>query len=476
MTWNTGSSWRGKGNLENSLLYLKKEKIYVDLWRLAWPVMISMVLHTALGLVDMYWVGKLGITAVASLSLAGNLFFMFINFAEIISIGTIALVARQWGAGEREESLKVVHHSFWLGLGISLFFAGLLLLQGSALVHLFRVEEALHRQATGYLRITGIGYIFIYTSMAFSSALQGAGDTRTPMLVLFLGNALNMALDPVLIFGWFGLPALGVLGAGLATLLSQVVMFLLLLYILLTARFSPTGLKLQGLLRLSFQPLLLKKILQVGVPAALQATTRPLTGMVMMWLVALFGTEAVAAFGIGQRVLGFAFIMLVGLMVATSTMVGQSLGAGHGDLAREVARRGLLVGFFIQVAFSSLYFVFAAEIMRFFGATGGALAAGISYLQIISLALLLGGPLFVLGGVFKGAGDTVPPMVSSLLANWVVKIPGAYILALPLGLGYDGVWWAISISIVAEVIFLAYYYRQGLWALREVRVERERQP
>ncbi len=462
--------------MENSLLHLKKEKIYVDLWRLSWPVMISMVLHTALGLVDMYWVGKLGITAVASLSLAGNLFFMFINFAEIISIGTIALVARHWGAGEREEGLKAVHHSFWLGLCLSLVFASLLLFGGASLVNLFRVEPDLHLQATGYLRITGIGYIFIYTSMAFSSALQGAGDTRTPMFVLLLGNALNMALDPVLIFGWFGLPALGVLGAGLATLLSQGVMFLLLLYILLTGRFSPTGMKLEGLLRLSFQPALLRKILQVGVPAALQASTRPLTGMVMMWLVALFGTEAMAAFGIGQRVLGFAFIVLVGLMVATSTMVGQSLGAGKADLSREVARRAILGGLLVQLVFSSLYFLFAAEIMLFFGAEGGALTAGISYLKIIALALLVGGPLFVLGGVFKGAGDTLPPMFSSLVANWLVKLPLAYLLSLPLGLGYTGVWWAITISIIAEVVILAHYYRLGRWSSREVRVEKGGNP
>ena len=457
--------------MENSLLYLKKEKIYVDLWRLAWPVMVSMVLHTALGLVDMYWVGKLGITAVASLALAGNLFYMFINFAEIISIGTIALVARHWGAGERQEALKVIHHSFWLGLAISLFFATLLLFWGSALVSLFRVEADLQQQAAGYLRVTGVGYIFIYTAMAFSSALQGAGDTRTPMLVLLLGNLLNMVLDPILIFGWFGLPALGVLGAGWATLLSQVFMFFLLLYILLKGNISPTGIKLQGLLQLSFQIPLLKRILQVGVPAALQASTRPLTGMVMMWLVALFGTEAMAAFGIGQRVLGFAFILLVGLMVATSTMVGQSLGANKEELSREVARRALLAGLAVQVVFSLLYFFFAAWIMQFFGAKGGALTAGVSYLKIISLALLLGGPLFVLGGVFKGAGDTVPPLYSSLAANWLIKLPAAYFLSLPLGMGYVGVWWAISLSIVGEVIILAWYYRQGRWARREVRVK-----
>lgn len=458
--------------MEQSLLALKKEKIYSDLWRLAWPVMVSMVLHTALSLVDMYWVGKLGVTAVASLSLAGNLFFMFINFAEIISIGTIALVARHWGAGEKEETMQVVHHSFWLGLAISLFFASVLLTFGSSLVNLFRVETALHQLATGYLRITGVGYLFIYTSIAFSSALQGAGDTRTPMFVLLLGNALNMVLDPIFIFGLMGLPAMGVLGAGWATLLSQVFIFLLLFYIVLSGQISPVRFKLKGLFELSFSAPLLKRILKIGVPAALQASTRPLTGMALMWLVALFGTEAVAAFGIGQRVLGFAFIMLVGLMVATSTMVGQSLGAKKEDLSREVARRAMLVGLVVQACISVLYFVFAATIMTFFGAEGTALTAGISYLKIISVGLFLGGPLFVLEGVFKGAGDTVPPMFSALVANWFIKLPCAYFLSIPLGLGSDGVWWAITVSIIAELITLTYYYSQGKWYHKDIRISK----
>lgn len=460
--------------MESSLLALKKEKIYSDLWRLSWPVMISMVLHTALGLVDMYWVGKLGITAVASLSLAGNLFFMFINFAEIISIGTIALVARHWGAGEKEEGIRVVHHAFWLGLAISLFFATVLLVFGSQLVNLFRVETALHEMATGYLRITGVGYLFIYTSIAFSSALQGAGDTRTPMLVLLLGNALNMLLDPVFIFGWFGMPAMGVYGAGLATLLSQVFIFLLLFYVVLSGKISPAGLKVKGLFALSFSFTLFKRILKIGVPAAMQASTRPLTGMVLMWLVALFGTEAVAAFGIGARVLGFAFILLVGLMVATSTMVGQSLGAEKKDLSREVARRALLLGLVVQATISILYFVFASAIMGFFGAEGAALTAGVAYLKIISVGLLLGGPLFVLEGVFKGAGDTVPPMFSAIVANWFIKLPCAYLLSIPLGLGSSGIWWSITISIIAELIMLSCYYGQGKWYEKDIRVTQGR--
>ncbi len=458
-------------NLQQSLLTLRKESIYGDLWRMAWPVMISMVLHVTLGLVDMFWVGRLGTTSLASLALAANLYWMFIGVGEIIVIGTVALVARYQGAGETKEVLQVVRHSFWLALLVALFLVGFIFLFGHSLIGLYRVDDALHRQATAYLQITGVGIIFIYTGMALSSALQGVGDTRTPMLILFFVNLINMCLTPVFVFGLLGFSAMGVFGAGLATFISQAISFFLFFYVIYTGKVSKSGLKIRGFFRFSPQKAFFKKILQIGVPAALQAATRPVTGLIMMWIVALFGAEAMAAFGIGQNMLGFTFIFLVGLSVATSTVIGQSLGAGKEDLAKEVARKALWLGLLIQVVIATLYYIFAPLIMRLFGADAAVTAIGVSYLRVVSIGLLVGGPLFVLGGIFKGSGDTVPPMFSAIVGNWLIKLPCALLLALVLDLGTNGVWWAINASIVAELGMLVYYYRRGAWSKKEIRIK-----
>ncbi len=457
--------------MQQSLLTLRKENIYSDLWRLAWPVMISMVLNVVLGLVDMFWVGRLGTTALASLALAANLYWLFIGLADIIAIGTVALVARYQGAGEMKEVLQVVRHSFWLALVIALFLVGFILFFGYSLIGLFRVEEDLHRQATAYLQITGVGFIFIYTGMAFSSALQGVGDTRTPMLILFFVNLINMCLTPVFVFGWFGFSAMGVFGAGLATFISQIVSFFLFFYVICTGKVSKSGLKISGFFRFSIQKAFFTKILQIGVPAALQAATRPITGLIMMWIVALFGEEAMAAFGIGQNMLGFTFIFLVGLMVATSTVIGQSLGAEKEDLAKEVARKAIFLGLLVQAVIAILYYIFAFFIMRLFGADAAVTTVGVSYLRIVSIGLLVGGPLFALGGIFKGSGDTMPPMLSAIVGNWMIKLPCALLLALVLDLGVGGVWWAINASIIAELGMLIYYYRRGAWFKKEIRIE-----
>ena len=452
------------------LVFLDQSKIYQDLWRLSWPVITFMIFQTTFELVDLYWVGRLGTAAVAALSLSNSIFWMLFTFCEIITISTLALVARYRGAGDEAGVKTVARHSFWLAVILSGVVISLVFGLGNLFISLFNVEADVHGMALLYLQVIGVSFFFAYCGMALGSVLQGVGDTRTPMAVLVITNIINIVLDPILIFGWLGFPALGILGAAAATLLARVIGFAVLLYILLSGKVSPSKLKVEGLLTRKLQMPYLKRILQIGAPACLQATTRPLTGLLMMWLVALFGTEAIAAFGIGMRMLGFAFIIVSGLIVGTSTMVGQSLGASLKDLTAEITRKAMTISTVIQGVMAAFYFLAAPLIISFFAADPGVIEMGTAYLRIISPGLLLLGPFTVIEAVFKGSGHTVPPMASALIANWIIKIPFAYLLALPLALGTDGVWWAITISIVTELILLIVWYRRRGWMYREIRV------
>jgi putative MATE family efflux protein len=452
------------------LVSLERGKIYQDLWRLSWPVMIFMVFQTTLELVDLYWVGYLGTAAVAALSLANSLFWMLFTFSDIITISTLALTARYRGAGDTENVAVVARHSFWLATFISVAVTILIVGFSDIFISLYGVETEVHDMAVLYLKIIGVSMLFAYTGMALGATLQGVGDTRTPMVILVITNIINIILDPILIFGLIGAPELGILGAALATLLARVFGFLAMLYIVLSGKISPSKLKVPGLFKLQFQLAYFKKIFEIGLPAFMQTLTRPLTGLIMMWLVALFGLEAIAAFGIGQRILGFAFILLSGLTVGTSTMIGQSLGAELHSLTSEIIRKAMVLSLAVQAAMTVLCFFAAPLIVGLFSRDPVAIQLGVSYLKIISTCMILMGPFHILDAVFKGSGYTVPPMVSALVANWLIKMPLAYLLALPLNLGTDGVWWSISISVLAELLILLAWYRRSDWSRREIRI------
>lgn len=452
------------------LVSLEKGKIYQDLWRLSWPVMTFMVFQTTLELVDLYWVGFLGTSAVAALSLSNNLFWMLFTLSDIISVSTLALVARYRGAGDTGNIAVVARHSFWLAALISVAVTILILCLSDTFIALYNVEPDVHEMAVLYLKVIGVSMLFAYAGMAMGATLQGVGDTRTPMIILVMTNIINIILDPILIFGLIGAPEMGVLGAALATLLARAAGFLAMFYILLSGKISPSRLKVPGLLKLKFQGAYFKRIIGIGLPAFMQTVTRPLTGLFMMWLVALFGTPAIAAFGIGQRVLGFAFILLSGMTVGTSTMIGQSLGAAMPSFTSEIIRRAMLLSIAVQAVMTGLCYFSAPSIVGLFTGDPAAAGMGVDYLRVICAGMILMGPLHIIDAVFKGSGYTMPPMVSALVANWLIKLPAACILALSLNLGAIGIWWAITISIVAELLVLLPWYLSGGWARRDIRV------
>ena len=461
--------------MEN-LVTLKREKIYEDLWRLSWPVMVFMVFQTTLELVDLFWVGYLGTEAVAALSLSNNLFWMLFTFSDLISIATLALTARYRGAGDTKSVTVVVKHSFWLAAVISIIVTILVLAFGNSFIALYNAEPQVHEMAVTYLKIVGASMFFAYVGMAMGSSLQGIGDSRTPMIILVITNIINIVLDPILIFGLASAPKMGITGAAVATLLARAVGFLVMLYILLSGKISPTRLRVPDLFRLRFQFAYFRRIIEIGLPAFMQTLTRPLTGVVLMWLVALFGTNAIAAFGIGMRVLGLAFIFLSGLTLGTSTLIGQSLGATKQSLTKEIIRKAMVLSLSVQMIMTVILFGLAGPIVGLFTHEAAALELGTSYLKIISACMIFLGPFHIIDAVFKGAGYTVPSMISALLANWVIKLPVAYLLAITLNFGPDGVWWAVSISVLAELLILLPWYHKGDWLRREIRLAEKKRP
>ncbi len=453
------------------LISLERENIYQDLWRLSWPVMMFMVFQTSLELVDFFWVGMLGTDALAALSLSHNIFWILFTFSQLITVSALSMTSRCRGSGDLSGVQAVVRHTFWMAVMMSVVVIASIFTLGDFVLSLYQVEPEVHRQALIYLQVAGTSFLFLYVSMGLAFCLQGVGDSFTPMGILVFTNIINMVLDPFLIFGWMGLPALGILGAATASLLARAIGFFLILYVVLSGKISPSRLKISGLFSLPLSAVYFKRMLKIGLPASLQGMTRPITGAVMMWIVALFGTEAVAAFGVGLRLLSFCFILIAGLNMGTATMVGQSLGAKLRDLTEEVIGKAMRMALTIQSVMAAIAFIAAPVIMRTFADDPRVIEMGVSYIRLVVPALVIMGPLHVIAAVFKGAGHTVPHMISALIANWLIKIPLAFLLAIPLNLATDGVWLAITLSIFAELGLLLIWYRRRDWLYRDIRVQ-----
>jgi putative MATE family efflux protein len=447
---------------------------YRRLWQLGWPVAISTSTVTLLTLANLFWVGHLGTVALAAVSVCGNILFIVFGIGNIVQTGALAIVARRVGEANHVGAFEATVHGMVLGAALGVVVALVGYATAPAIVGFFGVGPDVEAVAVSYLRIMYLGQLPLYVSLALSAAYQASGDTRTPMLTNVAVVVANGIADPFFIFtpgqvhlagidlGWLGRGVDG--GAMAAVLASAAGCALLLGYSAASGRpfARPHG------SHLAVAAAQLWHMLRIGTPASLTMIARPLSTFLLLKVIASFGTTAIAAFGIAIRSFGVNWIPYSGIHVAVSALVGQSLGARRVHDAEHVVRRGLVVTTGLGIFFCVLYYGLARDIMLAFDHDPAVVAAGESFLKLIALSFLFSGPMLPLGSAMSGAGDTKPPMIVAFLANWAVKLPLAYALALPLGYGVDGVWQAMFVSIVFESVLLFAWYRHGTWKHKRV--------
>ncbi len=434
------------------------------IWKVAWPVMTGVLLYTVLSVVDMFWVGRLGPATVAAVALGGSVLAVLFSLGQVFMVGVIATASRAVGADSRAGVRESLRHGLLLAVAgsIPLAVAGVLL--SGSILGWFGAAPDVVVAGSGYLAILLAVLPGFFAGMVLYAGFQALGDTRTPMFIALVTNVLNLVLDPILIFGWLGLPRMGAAGAALATVLSQSGGLVAMAVIL-----RQRGLlSLRGPIRRDS----MKTILGIGIPAGLQAITRPLTGMMMFGVATRFGTEATAAFGIGLRLLQLMYIYLGGLASAGQTLVGQSLGQRKPDLALKVSHRVLWIAFLLQLGVMPVLFVLAPVLVRVFNDSADVVRYGTQYLRVLAPMLIVLGFSTAWDSAQRGAGATRNPMVAALVSNWGIKIPAALALAGPLGFGATGIWLGIGASIVVEAGILAIGYYRGRWLHKEVQWER----
>ncbi len=442
---------------------LTRGSIVRNIWTLATPMMFGNILQTAFNIVDMIWVGRLGSAAIAAVAMSGSILMIIMTMIIGIATGTIAMVARFIGAKENEKANNVAMQSLILS-GVA---SSLLAIVGFGLAEemlkLLGAKPEVVLLGTGYLRILLVGGVVMFLLFLTEAILRGAGDAFTPMIILIVATVLNAILDPLMIFGHGGFPRMGVNGAALATVISRGIGVVIAFHVLFRGS-SHIHLQLRNL-KVNFS--LMWRMTRIGIPSSVQMSLRSLMGVILMAIVARYGTYAVAAYGIGLRIMMLVLMPAFGLAAAAATLVGQNLGAQKAERAHYSAWAATRFAMLIMGGVGILFFLFASNLVSFFNSNPQVVEIGTRYLKITSAGYLFIALGIVLGRALNGAGDTVSPMVITFISLWCLQIPLALLLPESFHLGVSGVWWAALAASVIHGIMITGWFQRGKWKLAE---------
>ena len=434
------------------------------LMRLAGPLMAGNILQTVYNLVDMFWVGRLGATAVAAVAIVFPTQWLLISMAMGVTIAGAALVSQWTGAGDTDNANFAAAQTVTLALLVSTLLAVIAFLARFLLLRLLGATGPLYQPTLDYVSIIFWSVPFTFLFLAYSSVMRGAGDTVRPMYVTVGSILLNIVLDPLLILGIGPFPALGVAGAAWATLFSRAVAAAVGMAILFSGREAVT-IHLRQLLP---EWRTTRQLLRVGIPGGLDGAARSFSAVAMIAIVTRYGPTATAAYGIGVRVMSLVWTVSSGMGQSVATGVGQNVGAEQPARAKQVAWIGTSLAFVLVGAAGLAAVVFAPSIMRIFVNDEQVIAEGTRFLRISGFGFGCAGALMVIQGAFQGAGRTGYAMILSILNRWVLRFPLALGLGVVMGMGAAGMWWAFLISDVVGFAVGAVWMQWGNWQQRLV--------
>ena len=435
---------------------------------LALPVVLANVLQTTYHLIDMFWVGRLGSAAVAAVSLSFPIIFLVISLGMGLAAAGTILVAQYKGKGERKNVDYVAAQTMIVMFFVSIFLTILGYFLSPSLIKLMGVEQDVFSGAVPYLQISFLGVIFLFGFFVFQSLMRGVGNAKTPLYIVMGTVVLNVFLDPLFIFGFGPVPAMGVVGAALATIITQGLSAIIGLTILFGGKYD-IHLKKQNLV---FDIKLIKKLFKLGIPAAIEHSTRSLAVLFITFLVTGFGTAVIAAYGIGTRILSFAVIPAIGFSIANSALVGQNMGASKIDRAERIAKKSAGISFISLTIFGAFVFVFAEQICGIFSPNDSSVVEmGAQFVRVTSLLFGLIGIHQVFNGTFRAAGNTLVSMFLTIISLWFLRFPLAYILSHYTSMSYFGIWIAFPISTIIACAISWLWFIRGSWKKKRITEE-----
>ncbi len=443
---------------------LTKGSILGNLWTLTWPLTVSSTIMMLGPLIDMVWVGRLGPSAIAGVGVAG-MAVMVINSARMgLNTGAIAVLARAIGAGNEAEAVHAAQQAFVVSAIFSVVMAFVGVFLAKPILVLLGVEPDVVKEGAAYMRILFVGSVAMSFGMMAHGIMQASGDAKTPMKVGACVRVLHIILSPFRIFGWWIFPFMGVSGAATTNVVSQAIGGSIMLWILFTGR---TRLRLT-MKNFRFDGHTIWRIVRVGIPSSINGMERSLANFVLMVLVVPFGTTAVAAHALVERIDMFVHMPAWGLGQASGVLAGQNLGAQQPDRSEKTAWTAVKMFTCITIIDSLIIWFWAEPIVGLFNSEPGLLETSSTFLRINIVSYLVLGVVVVLMSCLNGVGDTMVPLFTTLISMWLIQVPLAYILPKVTDLGVYGVRVGIVTAILVRAVIYTVYFRRGRWRQKEV--------
>lgn len=426
---------------------------------LAVPMILELIMESTFAVVDIYFVGTLGPSAVATVGLTETYLFLLYSIGMGLSMAVTAIVARRIGEKHKEDAGITAVQSIFLALLVSVPFALAGILFAKDLLALMGADEWTLTHGYRYMQWMLGGNAVILLLFIINAIFRGAGDAAIAMRVLWIANGINIVLDPVLILGLGPFPALGIEGAAIATTIGRGVGVLVQLWVLFKGGKHIRVLRSQ--LQIHWDTV--KHIVRTSLGGVGQMIVAMTSWIFVMRIIAEFGSQAVAGATIALRIMMFTMMPAWGMSNAVATLVGQNLGAQRPDRAE---RSVWLTGFWnmlFLVGVSIFYFLFADRLVGIFTDDAGVVAVGAKWLTIVSYSYFVYAWWMVSVQAFNGAGDTMTPTKINLVFFWLVQIPLAYVMAKVFDLGHTGVFWAIFASETSVGLFTLWLFTKGKW-------------
>jgi len=431
---------------------------------LAVPMVLETVMESVFALADVFWVSRLGAEAVATVGLTESVLTLVYTVGLGLGFGVTAMVARRIGEKDPDGAARTAFHAILLGVGVASVLAVIGGLWAEEILGLMGASAEVVRAGSGYTRIMLIGNATVLLLFLLNAAFRGAGDAVIAMRVLWLANAINIVLDPALIFGWGPLPELGLDGAAVATNVGRGVA--VLVQVITLAR-SNGRLRI-GRRHLRFRPGLLGQLVRLSGTGVLQIFVATSSWIVLTRILAGFGTLPVAGYTVALRIVIFALLPAWGLSNAAATMVGQSLGAAKPERAERSVWMAGVANMAVLGLTGLLFILFASPLVGFFTEDPEIVRWGVLCLRVVGI----GFPFYALGMVlvqsFNGAGDVWTPTYINLGCFWLFELPFAWVLAHGFGHGPAGVFVAIALAESSLAVVSAVVFRRGKWKAKQV--------
>ncbi len=428
------------------------------------PMVLEMMMEGIFALVDIYFVSKISAEATATVGMTESVVTIIYSIAIGLSAAATATVARRIGEHDPEGAAKAAVQAVIIAVVLSGIISVAGIVFAEDLLKAMGGTDSQVRDCVGYTKVIfGSNFVIMFIFL-LNAVFRGAGNASIAMWVLVVSNAINIALDPILIFGWGPFPEMGVTGAAVATSIGRGIGVCIQIYLLLKG----TNIIRIASRHLVFHLETIKNMVRVASTGTLQYVIASASWIFLMRIIAESGTEAVSGYTIAIRIIVFTIMPAWGMANAAATLVGQNLGAKHPERAEASVWRTAHMDMLFMLVVSVIYFVFAKTIVSSFDPNPLVVESGVLALRIFSVGYVFFAYGMVISSAFNGAGDTLTPTIINFICFWLIEIPLGWLLAVHFGYGLAGVCWAVFIAESIMAVILIVIFKKGKW--KEVKI------